>query len=58
MWKAYLLRKNIERYVALLDDPGTPEETRRVAAELLVEARAELSALVDDPRPRQEDRRR
>ncbi len=49
MWKPYLLRKNIQRYQALLDDPGTAEETRKVVGELLAEATADLSALGEEP---------
>lgn len=48
MWTAYLLQKNIQRFRALLDEPTTPEETRRVVKELLADARQKLSALEEN----------
>ena len=45
MWTAYVLKKNIQRFQTLLDDPGTAEETRKVLVGLLAEAKAKLSEL-------------
>ena len=47
MWEAFLLRKNIERFEALLEDENTSEETRKVVAGLLAEARTKFAALGD-----------